>query len=139
MHNNIFLTDEQINEHFAKVLDVSLLTDNNYQALVASHHRASDMVNALHLPDFQWQIVDDYADAAHKYFAAYATAAYRLGFKDGMGFTNPSILNAICLGIANLLLDTFENGTVPISWQPSDRPELVRTIANVLANLVKRE
>ena len=117
MDNNIFLSDEQINTHLAKVLDASLSKNNDYQALVTSCRKMSDILAALHLPTHQWQIVDDYVSAIYECLAAYATAAYRLGFKDGTG-SNLQTLNAVCLGIANLVHDTLENDADPISWKP---------------------
>ncbi len=139
MYNNIFLTNEQINTHLAKVLDAFLSTDNDYQALVASRHKAADILTALHLPTCQWQVVDDYISAIYRCFTAYATAAYRLGFKDRTIPVNLSTLDAACMDIANLVLDALENNTVPISWQPSNQPELARIIADVLADLAKEE
>lgn len=138
MDNNIFLSDEQINTHLARVLDASLSKNNDYQALVASCRKMSDILAALHLPTHQWQIVDDYVSAIYECLAAYATAAYRLGFKDGTG-SNLQTLNAVCLGITNLVHDTLENDADPISWQPSDRSELARTIADALVNLAKED
>lgn len=138
MHNNIFLTDEQINTQLAKVLDPFLSTDNDYQKLVASRRKAADVLAALHLPAHQWKILDDYVSAIYGCSAAYATAAYRLGFKDGTRSANLSTMDAACLGIATLLLDTLENDAVPISWQPSNRPEITQAIAQFLTNLAKK-
>lgn len=138
MHNNIFLTDEQINTQLAKVLDPFLSTDNDYQTLVASRRKAADVLAALHLPVHQWQIIDNYVSTIYRCSAAYATASYRLGFKDGTRSANLSTMDTACLGIATLLLDTLENDAVPISWQPSNRPEITQAIAQVLTNLAKK-
>lgn len=139
MDNSISLTDVQINTYLANVLDSSLSTDHDYQALVASRQKAAKVFANLHLPTDQWQIVDDYVSAINECFAAYATAAYRLGFKNGTPPVNLSTLDSACLGIANFVLDTFENNTAPISWQASDRPELAQIIADVLADLAKEK
>lgn len=135
MGKKALVTDEQINTYFAEVLDVSLATDSDYQTLNISCQKATDALNALALPKEKWQIVDDYASASGACFAAYATAAYRLGFRDGREPKNLLSLEDSCLGVANLILDALEDDTVPISWQASKRSELAQTIASVLCDL----
>lgn len=135
MSKKALLTDEQINTYFTNVLDVSLSTDSDYQTLNVSCQKAEDALNALALPKEQWQIVDDYASASGARFAAYATAAYRLGFRDGTEPKNLLSLEDSCLGIANLILDALEDDTVPISWQASKRYELAQIITSVLYDI----
>lgn len=54
-------------------------------------------LTSLHFPTCQWQIVNDYISAIYGCFAAYTTATYRLGFKDGAIPANLPTLDAACL------------------------------------------